>query len=221
MQRSIQYLNKIFKLLNSDYFNNELPMPVISIQSSPKAYGHFTPWEAYRITDDKGDVHGAVEINIGAGTLDRPIENTVATLLHEMVHYYCYEKGIKDTSRRGQYHNKTFRDEATKRDLIIDYDPRIGWSITSPSENLIDWIIANQLEDIHLGRNEFTGFFIGGGAKAGNKGSDGSDGSAPVVPKKSNSHKLICPCCKTTVRYTTKVMPKIMCMECDEQFIEA
>ena len=43
MQRSIQYLNRIFKLLNEEYFNNELEMPIITIQSTPKEYGHFTP----------------------------------------------------------------------------------------------------------------------------------------------------------------------------------
>ena len=40
MQRSIQYLNKIFKALNEEYFENELPTPIITIQSTPKAYSH-------------------------------------------------------------------------------------------------------------------------------------------------------------------------------------
>lgn len=34
-----------------------------------------------------------------SGTLDRPIEETVATLLHEMVHLYNLEHNIQDCSR--------------------------------------------------------------------------------------------------------------------------
>ena len=36
------YLNKIFDLLNAEFFDNELVRPVIAIQSSPKTYSHFT-----------------------------------------------------------------------------------------------------------------------------------------------------------------------------------
>ena len=80
------YLNKLFDLLNEHYFENALSRPTITIQSTPKAYGHFT------LRDDTwvsaaGNTH---EINLGAGTLARPIEEVAATLLHEMVHFYCY-----------------------------------------------------------------------------------------------------------------------------------
>lgn len=214
MQRSIQYLNKIFKLLNERYFENELEMPIITIQSTPKAYGHFTPWEAYRIKESNGDVKGAVEINIGAGTLDRPIENVVSTLLHEMVHYYCYVKEIKDVSRGGQYHNKRFKAEAEKRALHLEYDNRIGWSITSPTEQLIDFIINNQLEDIRIGRNEGLSFYIGVGGKTGNSGTD-----TPPIKKPSSTRKYICPCCGNSFRATKEL--NVMCMDCDKQFIVA
>ncbi len=36
------YLNKIFDLLNASYFENALSRPTITIQSTPKAYGHFS-----------------------------------------------------------------------------------------------------------------------------------------------------------------------------------
>jgi len=216
MQRSIQYLNKIFKALNEEYFDSSLPTPVITIQSTPKAYGHFTPWEAYRIKEDNGDTVGAVEINIGAGTLDRPIENVTATLLHEMVHYYCYLNNIKDTSRNGAYHNKRFKAEAEKRGLSIEYDSRIGWSITEPTEALLDFIISYGFEDIRIGRNEFYTYRIGGGAKTGNGGT-----TTTTTTKKGNSHKLICPKCGCIIRYTTMKAPNIMCMDCNEKMIQA
>jgi hypothetical protein len=213
IQRSIQYLYKIFNELNEHYFDSELEKPIITIQSTPTAYGHFTPWNAYRIKKDDGTTVGNVEINIGAGTLDRPIENVVSTLEHELIHYYCYKHGIKDTSRNGQYHNKKFRDEAEKRGLIISYDSRIGWSATEPSEELIDFIISCGFEDFRIGRNEVTSYRITG------TGAHSTNGTATT--KKGNSHKLICPCCGTIVRFTTKRAPHLFCMDCNKPMIEA
>lgn len=82
------------------------------------------------------------ELNIGAGTLDRDIADVVSTLLHEATHLYNLQEGVQDTSRGGRYHNKRFREAAEARDLKISYDPKIGWSITEPTEALIDFIIS-------------------------------------------------------------------------------
>lgn len=87
------YLNKVFDLLNAEFFENALSRPTITIQSTPRAYGHFSLREDTWVSK----LGGTHEINIGAGTLARPIEEVTATLLHEMVHYYNYENGI--TSR--------------------------------------------------------------------------------------------------------------------------
>ena len=64
------YLNRIFDLLNEAFFESSLSRPTITIQSTPKAYGHFS------LRDDTWISKNGVshEINIGAGTLARPIE---------------------------------------------------------------------------------------------------------------------------------------------------
>ena len=64
------YLNKIFDLLNEEYFGSTLSRPTITIQSTPKAYGHFSLREDTWVSK----LGGTHEINIGAGTLARPIE---------------------------------------------------------------------------------------------------------------------------------------------------
>ena len=74
---------KLYNMLNADFFNGELEPPIITIQSTPRAYGHYTVYNAWSV---KGE--GRREINMGAGTIDRPIENVLATLLHEMCHQY-------------------------------------------------------------------------------------------------------------------------------------
>lgn len=212
MQRSIQYLTKIFKLLNDEYFDGELEQPIITVQSTPKAYGHFTPYLSYRVHSKDGE-KGAVEINIGSGTLDRDIIEVVSTLIHEMVHYYNWSIGVQDCSRGGTYHSKKFKNEAEKHGLIIEYDSRIGWSLTSASEELVDWIIENEFEDFRLGRNEFTSLIGIGGTSKG--------GSTPTLPpkKKNNSIKMVCPCCGAIARVTKAT--NLICGDCMEHMIEA
>lgn len=208
--RASGYLEKIFKALNNEYFEGALSKPVITIQSTPKAYGHFTLYDAWHTTNE----NQLKEINIGAGTLDRPIENLVATLLHEMVHYYCFENGIKDVSRGGTYHNKKFKSEAEKRGLRIEYDTRIGWSVTHPTEELLDFIIQNSFTDILLGRNDVMSYIPGPGVRGG----QGTD-SFPISKRPSSTRKYFCPCCHSSVRATRKV--NILCADCMEMMIVA
>ena len=203
------YLNKIFDLLNTEFFESALSRPTITIQSTPKAYGHFSLREDTWVSK----IGGTHEINIGAGTLARPIEEVVATLLHEMIHYYNYENGVQDCSRGNTYHNKRFKEAAENRGLIVNHSDKYGWSHTSPTEELIDFVINNDLTDILLNRNEFTGFQIGGTGTH-----NGTHGGVTPPPKTSSTRKYICPCCKMSVRATRIV--RIACIDCGEQMIE-
>ena len=208
--RAAAYLNSIFDLLNDRYFEGALSRPIITIQSTPKAYGHYTLYDAWSVDGDKG----MREINIGAGTLSRPIENVVATLLHEMVHYWNDTNGIKDASRGNTYHNKNFKAKAEACDLLVEHHPTYGWSITSPSDALVEFCIDNDLREIRLCRNDFEIFRVSGtGETAGNK--------TKIVGgnKKSSTRKYICPCCGMSVRATRSV--NIACLDCNEQLIVA
>ena len=198
--RTSGYLEKIFRVLNEHYFNNELEEAVITIQSTPRAYGHVTVSKAWH----RADGEQRHELNVGAGTLDRDITNVVATILHEMVHLLNLQSGIKDCSRGGTYHNKKFRDAAEARDLKISYDPRIGWSITEPTEALIAFIISQGWDDVMMGRTD--GFTARGTGTS-------QPGAAPGGEKRpSSTRKLICPKCSQSVRATRKV--NILCGDC-------
>ena len=198
----------MFRTLNAHYFNNIIEEPIITIQSTPRAYGHVTVAKAWT-RGQTGETRR--ELNIGAGTLDRPIENVTATLLHEMVHLYNLQIGVQDTSRGGTYHNKRFKESAEKVDLHISYDSRIGWSLTELTEALIDFIISQGWEDIRMSRNE--GFSASG---IGGKG--GSTTGTGTATKKGNSRKMVCPCCRLTVRATRDNL-RILCVDCNEQLI--
>lgn len=140
--RTAGYLEKIFRSLNADSFNGELEEPVITIQDTPTAYGHVTVSKAWSVKDEHQR-----ELNIAAGTLQRPIEEVAATMLHEMVHLYNLQHEIQDCSRGGTYHNKKFRDEAQKHMLTIEHHEKYGWTVTKPTEELIDYIINKGWED--------------------------------------------------------------------------
>ena len=136
----------MFRELNKHYFGGQLPEPIISLKKTPSAYGHITCSKVWQAGGEN-----KYEINISSATLDRPIEETAATLLHEMVHEYCLENGIKDTSNNGTYHNKRFKGQAEAHGLKVSHHEKYGWTITSPSEELLDFIVFQGWQDIQMG----------------------------------------------------------------------
>lgn len=201
------YLEKMYRQLNADKFNNELEECIITIQNTPGAYGHVTCARVWKSKDCS-----RYELNIGASTLDRPIENVVSTLLHEMVHIYNLMNDIQDCSRNGTYHNRKFKEKAESVGLIIDKDNKYGWTITSPSESLIDYICAQGWEDIQLNR----GFSFGASAPKGKTtNTDQDEDTATPIRKPSSTRKYQCPLCKNSVRATKSV--NIKCMDCNAQ----
>jgi len=53
------YLERLYDKLNDHFFDGQLDRPVITIQSTPRAYGHYTLYDAWSV---KGA--GRKEINI-------------------------------------------------------------------------------------------------------------------------------------------------------------
>lgn len=208
-QRVANYLVKVFKAINTEYFDGELETPTITIQSTVGAYGHVSVQKVWSNSNDT-QTH---ELNIGADYLNRPIENIVATLIHEACHLYAMQKGIKDTSNNGVYHNKRFKELAEEKGLEISRHEKYGWTVTEPTEETLNFCIENGFEDIQLVRQTAFSFGISGG-KAGN-------GSNPTAkPKKpSSTRKYICPCCGNSFRATKEI--RVMCMDCNEQFVVA
>ena len=211
--RAAGYLNKLFDLLNEEFFASELLRPTITIQSTPRAYGHFTlnpdTWKS--ITGD------SYEINIGAGTLNRPIELTATTMYHEMCHLFAATHEIKDTSNGYVYHNGNFKRIAEEhRGALVDKDPsgRYGWTVTTPSDDMIDFILRNELTDILIGRNELPAFSYSGSGSHNGTGSTGTGTNS--TGKKSSSHKMVCPGCGLIVR-STKPGVRLICVNCTEE----
>lgn len=211
MSRLTGELEKVFRLLNEDMFNGELPTPIITVIPTPRAYAHYVP---YDIWNAKGT--GKREINVASGTLDRPIENIVASALHEMVHMYCdCILNEQDTSNKGVYHNKVFKREAEAHGLIVTRSEKYGWSHTEPGDRLLDWLLEHdELREIEMCRANPAMTSIGIGTHTGNSDGLKTTGTNP------NSHhrKYICPCCGNSVRATKTV--HIICADCMQLMTE-
>ena len=188
----------MYSRINEKFFNNELEKVVITFESGFKkgAFG----W----ITTAKNWKQGQQErynINISSDYLDRPKEQVVSTLIHEMCHLYALQNGIKDTSRSGIYHNKRFRQIAEEHGLNVREADKIGWSVTSLKPDTAEWLKENcNFAEITIFKKR------------------------PIVAEKAttgtkqSSRKYICPCCELIVRATKEC--RIKCVECDVEMQE-
>lgn len=211
--RAAGQLEKMFRELNKHYFNGTLPEPIISLKKTPSAYGHITCSKVWQAGQES-----KYEINISSATLDRPIEETAATLLHEMVHEYCLEQNIPDTSNRGVYHNKRFKQEAEAHGLTVEHHQRYGWTVTSPSLELLDFIIFQGWQDIQMGERLSWADMVGTGT--GSRAPGSSQTGAPKPPKaKTSTRRWMCPNCHTIIRSTREV--RVVCADCNEMFVKA
>lgn len=210
-----EVLERGFEVLNKVYFDNELPPVVITIMSSAKTYGHFTVGKVWKVEENHYN-----EINLSAEHLNRNIENVMATLQHELIHFYCQINGIADTSQNGRYHNKNFKREAEARGLIISNEKYIGYSVTKPSPEFIKVIQDNGIQKpLEINRDGFMGITGIGGNGSGDDGSGRTDGKGTQTGKKKTStRKYRCPCCGNSFRATKDI--RVLCMDCNEQYIK-
>ena len=202
--RAAGYLNRIYDMLNAEFFENALSRPTITIQSTPRAYGHISVSSEMWVSKN-GSTR---ELNLGAGSLHRPIELLASTVLHEQCHQYSMDiLGRSDCSRSGTYHNRLFKKVAEEHGLIVKKHPTYGYCITEPSDRLLEWLLTTDLVDIQLHRNEGYGIRVPGTGTH-----DGGGIDLGGTARKSSSRKYQCPCCHSSVRATKTV--HIMCLDC-------
>ena len=201
MSRAVSQLEHIYNSLNADFFEGSLPTPIITVQSKPGTMGHCTVAKVWQRPDGS-----TYELNIAAEVLNYAIEETLDTMIHEMVHLYCRENGIKEVSRNGMYHNGRFKAEAEKRGLTCIKCGQYGWN-TTPNDKLVEYAMSKDWNEIRIGRNS------GAPIRTGATGTDAHTGTTtPEGKRPSSTRKLQCPCCKNSVRATKAV--NILCGDC-------
>lgn len=210
MSRTVGQIEKCFRLLNDELFNGELPTCMITVVPSARSYAHYTTFEAWQT---KGS--GKHEINISSAYLDRPLENILASLIHEMVH--CYNDcvlNVKDVSNNGVYHNKRFKQAAEDHGLIVTRSEKYGWSHTEPGDRVLQFVLDHdELREIEMNRTPYDLIQIPIGTHSG---SSGVTATPPVL--KGHSRKWVCPHCGTIIRSNKTV--NVICGDCMVKFVE-
>lgn len=211
-RRAVQYLQKIYNLINEEYFEGQLEEITLTIQESTRSYGHVSVSNTWFTTDNKA----MKELNVSANYLTRDIVEVVTTLIHECSHIYNMEHDIKDTSNGFIYHNKRFKKTAEELGKIkIDRHEKYGWTISSPTEETIDFCIRNGLENIMIGRQ--SEFSFGTGFTGGTDKNTTPPRTTTTTP--SSTRKYICPCCGNSFRATKDI--NVICGDCNVKFIKA
>ena len=210
MSRLTGALEKLFRMINHDFFNDALPAPIITVQDGKgREFGHYS---VYPIWTVKGEEYRH-EINIAPECLYRPVEETIATMLHECVHHYCNTVlHEQDTSNHGVYHNKVFRREAEAHGLICKKGS-YGWNDTSSelSDRLIEWVLLNNIPEIHLNRATFICY--GTDTEPPKPGASEDMGEKQKKKKPSSKRILQCPQCGIKVdAHTQKAV--VGCRNC-------
>lgn len=208
MSRAVGQLEKIYSHLNLDFFEGQLPVPIITVQSKPGTYGHCSVAKVWQRPDGS-----TYELNIAAEVLNYPIEETLDTMIHEMVHLYCREKGIQEVSRGGKYHNGRFKAEAEKRGLTCYKYGQYGWN-TKAGDNLIEYALEKGWSEILITRSQLPPVIRTGASGTPQNGDEPNSGGK----RPSSTRKLQCPKCGCSVRATKTV--RILCMDCMEQMVE-
>ena len=177
----IDRLERLFDWLNELCFDSALVKPLILIQSPPRTF--------------KRD-----ELSIRPEYLSRPIGDVAAAILHEMVHLYCYDNDISETSQNGRYYNKRYKSEAETRGLQVAYNYAVGYGITSPTESLLEGLRNRERDlDEPFARYAPTPTRI-------------RTANANLVRNKARAY--ICPVCGQTVRSAQELV--IICGICEK-----
>lgn len=226
----IAELHKVFDLFNETYFEGQLPKTAITIQSNGHkrlTMGWCTTKPVWGTEDGHVQMY---EINLSAEFMNQDFYETMDTLLHEMVHLFHMVTGVQDTSRKGVYHNKRFRDKVME--LGFEYNeykphPRYGWTFARLGKEAKIRIGAMPInkEIFVIARHGYAYFrALSEGLKpqrvtieedevGQQPAGDSSQGSGT----KYGSLKWVCPSCSISVRSYRKEL-NILCGDCNQKF---
>ena len=201
-----QTASRILKVLEDIWleirrWHPEIPPAVIIIASGTEGkqarLGHHAP--------GRWNVAGQqyAEVMISGEGLRRTPHEVLGTLLHEAAHALAHERGIKDTSRQGRYHNKHFKTCAEQLGLTVEHDDRFGWSATTITSTT-EFAYARQLRDL---------------ADAMTLWRHGETTTGPTARRNTNLIAAACPCGRSIrVAASTLAEAPITCQACDQDF---
>lgn len=142
--------------------HRELPAVVVLVgpgdHGKRRKWGHFAPgrWARAAGLAAETNVERVHEVLLAGESLERDAVDTVGTMLHEAAHALAEARGVKDTSRRGAYHNAKYRKLAEELGLDVAKDDRIGWSLTTIRPATVERYAA-EVEALRLAQEKTRG----------------------------------------------------------------
>ena len=153
---------------------------------------------------------------VGRDNLDRPVEETICTLIHEAAHAMNFDRGVHDCSR-SQYHNARFRDAATELGLVVGQVRHYGFAETTLPIETAE-LYASEMRELEAVLMHRLSFKV---PRSGPKPGGSSTGLMPpgVDTPRSRNLRAVCSC-PFIIRVSRKTIEStvIRCESCDEPF---
>lgn len=198
----VSNIEEAYKKLNEHYFGGSLPDVMIYFRSEGKI-NHTI--KIVHIEDKDNNKKVQYELPMSVDVLYKGADTVIANLLHMMVHIYCNELGLQDTSNNGRYHNSIFKEQAERVDLEIkDRDSVVGYEYTYPTEAL-----SKVIKELGLDK----------GLNVTDEKTGGVDpNNITKIKPKQYVRKYVCIGCGDSVRSTKEV--NIICAKCNLPMLE-
>lgn len=154
-------------------------------------WGHFHP--------EQWDTHGGQrhELLVSGECLGRGALFTLTTVLHEAAHALNYAREIKDTSRRGKYHNKRFISAANELGMIWpdEAKPHVttGFSDVQLTDETAE-AYADVLDVLETGRRAWRTLVSPDEVESTEEGDEGAESPAKRKRSTNTKPKAECGC---------------------------
>ncbi len=188
---------------NGELFDSELIPCMITIQKSPR--GNILGWTSFdKIWRNHHPDGDRFELNVCPHIFHKEVHDILGTLLHEMVHVYNCQQGVRDCSS-SQYHNRKFRDKALAVGLSVSKAGYRGWAYTDIDQ---DSRAERAIQGLNLKKEVFAfarGILV-------------KDSGKPLEPEiRGKLKKWSCPCGQNA-RVAIKDFQAI-CKKCGGDFV--
>lgn len=185
-----------FDYFNATLFNNELPRCILNFSRRRNSYGFFTSerWES-----GEQRTH---EISLNPDLLSRPMDATMATLNHEMVHLWQYVYGKPG---RSTYHNREWGQKMEEIGLIPSQTGQPGGKKTG---NRVTHYIEEGGRFAIAFANMPNDYLLPWGSAAGETSKESA---------RKKKIKYSCLTCQTNVWGKPNLC--ILCEQCNEKFV--
>jgi predicted SprT family Zn-dependent metalloprotease len=201
--RTYTSLDAVYDHFNADLFEGKLPPCLITMQRRKGSYGYFAGGRFANTADIK-DVTDEIALN-PKHFAGRPAEDTISTLVREMVHLWQYHFGKPS---RGGYHNREWGDAMEAIGLIPTATGRPGGKRTGQS-------MTHMIEPGGRFAVSCAAFLARWGAVLYQDRWRDDDGAGTRKKKAASKTKYACPVCGLNAWAKPDV--RLTCTDCEEE----